>query len=111
MPDAGDARRGLDADRFDAIADHLVVVDLERGEPAAARASSAATGCCASRWPAGAAASTPRSEFDLGGRARADGEIMELGRSCVEPEYRSGTVMQLLWRGIADYHRRPSTSG
>ena len=28
---------------------------------------------------------------------------MELGRSCVEPEYRTGTVMQLLWRGIADY--------
>jgi putative hemolysin len=31
------------------------------------------------------------------------GEIMELGRSCVEPEYRTGAVMQLLWRGIADY--------
>jgi putative hemolysin len=28
---------------------------------------------------------------------------MELGRSCVEPEYRNGAVMQLLWRGIADY--------
>src|SRR4051794_41280417 len=28
---------------------------------------------------------------------------MELGRSCVEPDYRTGAVMQLLWRGIADY--------
>jgi putative hemolysin len=28
---------------------------------------------------------------------------MELGRSCVEPSYRTGAVMQLLWRGIADY--------
>ena len=42
-------------------------------------------------------------EFDLGGVRCADGEIMELGRSCVEPEYRTGAVMQLLWRGIADY--------
>ena len=28
---------------------------------------------------------------------------MELGRSCVEPSYRTGAVMQLLWRGIAAY--------
>ena len=28
---------------------------------------------------------------------------LELGRSCIDADYRSGTVMQLLWRGIADY--------
>ena len=53
-------------------------------------------------------------EFDLGGVRCADGEIMELGRSCVEPEYRTGAVMQLLWRGIADYidsHRRRPDAG
>ena len=31
------------------------------------------------------------------------GEILELGRSCVDPTYRSGATMQLLWRGIAEY--------
>jgi len=30
-------------------------------------------------------------------------EILELGRSCVDPTYRSGGTMQLLWRGIAEY--------
>lgn len=29
--------------------------------------------------------------------------MVELGRSCIDPAWRSGTVMQLLWRGIADY--------
>ena len=43
------------------------------------------------------------AEFDLSGVSRTSGEIMELGRSCVEPGYRTGAVMQLLWRGIADY--------
>jgi putative hemolysin len=42
-------------------------------------------------------------EFDLGGITAPVGELMELGRSCVEPGYRTGAVMQLLWRGIADY--------
>ena len=28
---------------------------------------------------------------------------MELGRSCIEADHRSGGTMQLLWRGIAEY--------
>src|SRR5205807_3592495 len=31
------------------------------------------------------------------------GEILELGRSCVEPSYRPRPVLQLLWSGIAAY--------
>jgi putative hemolysin len=42
-------------------------------------------------------------EFDLSGITAPIGELMELGRSCVEASYRTGAVMQLLWRGIADY--------
>ena len=29
--------------------------------------------------------------------------ILDLGRSCVHPEYRSGLILKLLWRGIAKY--------
>ena len=34
------------------------------------------------------------------------GEIMELCRLCVDPEYRNRPTMQLLWQSIASYVRR-----
>ena len=33
-------------------------------------------------------------------------ELLELGRSCVDPDYRDAGTIQLLWRGIADYLQR-----
>ena len=92
----------IDADRFDELADHLVVVDLDRGGPGAP----SVVGCYRVLREAAARGRSgfyTAQEFDLGDLACADGELMELGRSCVEPEYRNGAVMQLLWRGIADY--------
>ncbi len=44
-----------------------------------------------------------QSEFDVSPVMGYPGEILELGRSCVAPEYRSRAVMQLLWRGIGAY--------
>ena len=92
----------IDRDQFDELADHLVVLDLERGsarEPCV-------VGCYRMLRESVARARgglyTAR-EFDLSGVRCASGEILELGRSCVEPEYRTGAVMQLLGRGIADY--------
>jgi putative hemolysin len=43
------------------------------------------------------------TEFDIAPLLAYPGEILELGRSCVEPAYRTGAIMQLMWRGIADY--------
>jgi len=40
-------------------------------------------------------------EYDITPLLNYDGEIMELGRSCVAEGYRAGATMQLLWRGIA----------
>jgi putative hemolysin len=42
-------------------------------------------------------------EYDISMIVASPGEILELGRSCVGPDYRTGNVMQLLWRGIASY--------
>ena len=30
-------------------------------------------------------------------------QILELGRSCVHQDYRNGTIMNLLWKAIAEY--------
>ena len=94
---------GRDSDRYDDIADHLVVVDLER---AGGAWRSPVVGCY--RVLRESVASRhfglyTSNEFDLSGVHAPYGEIMELGRSCVHADYRSGPVMQLLWRGIADY--------
>ncbi len=42
-------------------------------------------------------------EFDLSPPLAQPGECLELGRSCVDPDYRSRAVIDRLWSGIADY--------
>lgn len=42
-------------------------------------------------------------EYDLSALMGYPGEIMELGRSCVDAAFRTGSTMQLLWRGISEY--------
>ena len=43
------------------------------------------------------------AEYDLGKLVAHPGEVLELGRSCVDTAYRTRGTMQLLWRGIAAY--------
>lgn len=100
-------RSRRDVDRFDGLADHLVVIDQSRST---ARRP-AVVGCyrllreSVARCGGGFYSET---EFDLRPllarpREAGRGELLELGRSCVDAAYRSGAVMQLLWRAIAIY--------
>lgn len=100
-PEGPTAATGLDRDRFDDYCDHLLVVDPERprwdrrivGTYRIIRRSVAIEndGFYSSR------------EYDLSPIADYPGEIIEMGRSCVDPLYRSRGTLQLLWRGVADY--------
>lgn len=101
VPDAETTRNQRDQDEFDAVADHLLVLDHDRGEGAKAvvgtyrlirRAAAAELGRFYSE-----------SEYDLSRLLAFPGHIMELGRSCVDAEYRSSGTLQLLWQGIAAY--------
>ncbi len=95
------ARR--DMDPFDEVCDHLLVVD--HGLPA----SEAVVGTyrllredVAARYGGFYSA----AEYDLGpltGGPRRRGNLLELGRSCVHPAYRTNATIQLLWRGITRY--------
>jgi L-ornithine Nalpha-acyltransferase len=96
---------GLDVDAFDALADHLVVIDRSRSTDD----QPFVVGCY--RLLRGTVAAThggfySAAEFDLGVFADRADSVVELGRSCVHPDYRNGSVMQLLWRGIAQYLER-----
>ncbi len=42
-------------------------------------------------------------EYDIAPILAFPGRILELGRSCIQAEYRGRPAMQLLWRGIAAY--------
>ncbi len=43
------------------------------------------------------------TEYNIAQLKAFDGEIMELGRSCVEQQYRTRSVIQLLWQGIGSF--------
>jgi len=43
------------------------------------------------------------SEFDLGNIIKPNQRYMEIGRTCVDPNFRSGAVIGLLWSKIGQY--------
>jgi putative hemolysin len=101
LPDAAAAARSRDSDRYDAVADHLLVVDHDLGDGAD---SVVGTYRLIRRE---AAESIGRfysaEEYDIALIERFPGRVLELGRSCVDSAYRGRAAMQLLWRGIAAY--------
>lgn len=50
------------------------------------------------------------SEFDISKLVALPGQVMELGRSCVQKAYRTRPTMQLLWRGIGAYIQQNQVS-
>ncbi len=90
-----------DRDQFDAIADHLLVVDHDLGE-----GPESVVGTYRLIRQSGAAKLGrfySADEYDISMLESAGGQLLELGRSCTASAYRSRAVMQLLWRGIAAY--------
>ncbi|KND42817.1 GNAT family N-acetyltransferase [Streptomyces stelliscabiei] len=88
---------GLDADPFDAYCDHLLVRDTLTGE---------VVGTYRLLPPERAAVAGrlySESEFDLGALDALRPSLVEVGRSCVHPDHRDGTVIALIWAGIARY--------
>jgi putative hemolysin len=95
-----EARRA-DFDDFDAVCDHLLVIDPQLGPGPQAvvgtyRLMLRERGEAFGRF-------YTSSEYDITGILAYPGRIMELGRSCVDAAYRNRATMQMLWRGIATY--------
>jgi putative hemolysin len=99
--DAGTAATRRDRDDYDAIADHLLVVDHTIGDGPEAVVGTYRL----IRRPAAARLGRfySAAEYDISAIEAFPGEILELGRSCVDAAHRSRAVLQLLWRGIAAY--------
>lgn len=92
----------LERDAFDAIFDHLLLIDTRRD---AAKLDDVI----------GVYRLLPGARLGPGGRFYSEGEydlkalrssgrnLLELGRSCVDLECRGGAAMFHLWNGLADY--------
>jgi len=100
-PDAVSRANRRDVDAFDAVADHLLVVDhaIGPGPEGVVGTYRLIQQSAAERVGQFYSA----DEYDISAMVSFDGQVLELGRSCVDPVYRSGAVMQLLWRGVAAY--------
>src|SRR5262249_55382822 len=100
-PSAEAARIQRDRDRFDDYCDHLLVIDRTRGS-----GGSAVVGTYRLLRRSVAERNGgfyTETEFDISPLLAVEGELLELGRSCVEAAYRTRPTMQLLWRGVGEY--------
>jgi putative hemolysin len=100
VADAKAKAERVDRDQYDAWCDHLLVIDHDA--PAERRVVGTyrlLRGAVARRHHGFYSA----GEFDLSPLLGLPGEVLELGRSCVDPAYRNRAAMQMLWQGIAEY--------
>lgn len=109
-PDAATRASRRDADRFDGICDHLLVVRNAAADSVdpIMLADGELVGCYRVLRQSVAEAHGgfyTQSEFDLAPLlARKAGlNFLELGRSCVLKPYRTKPVVELLWQGIWNY--------
>lgn len=102
-PSPADAGRRRETDRFDPYFEHLLLIDNESDDP---EIEHGVVGVY--RLMRGARARQGigfygAGEYDLTLLEKAPREILELGRSCVDANYRGGAGMHLLWTGLGQY--------
>jgi len=101
VPDAEMAKARRDIDPFDAACEHLLVFDTDRG-------SGPDSIVATYRLLRGSSAREhgrfyTSGEYDISPLTGYEGEVLELGRSCVDAQYRGRPTMQLLWGAIAQF--------
>lgn len=87
---------GFDIDPLDDYCEHLIVMDASSHIIGTYRLLTAHAAQRAGGYYS-------EHEFDLGPLLRSDRKLLEIGRSCVLPEHRSGAAIALLWSGIAGF--------
>ena len=101
VPSPDNVARRRDFDSFDPVCDHLLVIDENRANlPGGVVGTYRLLRRSVAERHGGFYSA---HEYDLAPLLKLDGEIMELGRSCVDAENRNRPTMQLLWQAIAAY--------
>ena len=88
---------GLDADEFDPICRHVLVEEAASGKLV----------CCFRFLPLSGGSEIGRSYsaryYDLTGLKDYSGQMVEMGRFCVDPAYRDADIIRLAWGAMTAY--------
>jgi predicted GNAT family N-acyltransferase len=90
-----DQHNGLDIDRFDPWCEHFMVTEPEENR---------VVGTYRLLTPENANKAGgyySESEFDISALDALRPSLVEVGRSCIHPDYRNGSAIMMLWGGIA----------
>ncbi|WP_031431611.1 GNAT family N-acetyltransferase [Methylomicrobium agile] len=91
------AAEELDYDEIDAYCDHLIVYDNQKNKIAGyTRLLNHEQAQSLGRFYS-------QDEFDLSPILALPGRFLEIGRTCVDPDYRGGAVLTTLWSALAQY--------
>ncbi|MFN3605048.1 MAG: GNAT family N-acetyltransferase [Leptonema sp. (in: bacteria)] len=98
LPESKETKK--DRDEYDYYCDHLIVIDKKQDSIVGTY-----------RILKGSIAKKnigfySENEFDLSSIYKLQDEVAEIGRGCVKKEYRDGSVISLLWKGLADYIKK-----
>ena len=99
-----DAR--LERDAFDPYFDHLILFDRARLGTPAVGVYRLLRGDRLSDAPGALNRFYSEDEYDLSRLKTSGRKLLELGRSCLHPDYRGGGAMLVLWNGLAEYVAR-----
>ncbi|MBL7714278.1 MAG: GNAT family N-acetyltransferase [Bdellovibrionales bacterium] len=91
---------GWDVDDYDFLADHLIIIDQTVAKkPKIVGTYRMILSTHSDRFYS-------ENEFDLKKFLALPGIKLELGRACIHPLYRKGSVINLLWRGVSEYMKQ-----
>ncbi|KGJ04770.1 ornithine-acyl[acyl carrier protein] N-acyltransferase [Paracoccus halophilus] len=92
----------LERDEFDPVVDHLILVDRRRSPEALDHVVGVYR-----LLPGARAADFGRfysdGEYDLAPLRASGRSLLEMGRSCIDPGFRGGAGLFLIWNALADY--------
>lgn len=84
----------IDADKFDLVCDHLIIIDKELNSVVGTYRLISST--YSDKFYS-------ETEFTMDNIKNAGGIKLELGRACVDRRYRNGLAIALLWKGVSEY--------
>ncbi|ANT59332.1 ornithine-acyl-ACP acyltransferase [Salipiger sp. CCB-MM3] len=93
-----DHARRLERDRFDPFFDHLLLSDARRGGEVVG-----VYRLLRDDQAKAAGQFYSEDEYDLALLRASGRRLLELGRSCLHPEYRGGPGVMLMWQALAGY--------